>query len=38
MDEVDVRSAAVTAMTQVHDKFLPRWKGVVLTAKNSMLI
>ncbi len=36
MDEVDVRSAAVTAMTQVYDKFLPRWKGVVLTAKAEL--
>ena len=36
MDEVDVRTAAVTAMTQVYDFFLPRWKGVVLTAKAEL--
>jgi hypothetical protein len=36
MEEADVRTAAVTAMTQLYDSFLPRWKGVVLTAKAEL--
>jgi hypothetical protein len=36
MEEVDMKTAAVAALTQLYDILLPRWKGVVLTAEAEL--
>jgi hypothetical protein len=36
MEEQEMQTAAVSALTQLYDILLPRWKGVVLTAKAEL--